>query len=97
MRFETIPGEQAQVDWGYFGEFYDSDKKRFIRLCCFVMILGYSRTRFIHFFDGDNTTNFLKGHNLAFEYFGGIFRKNGQGKSSVSRKLRVFIKREDFI
>ena len=75
MRFETIPGEQAQVDWGYFGEFYDQDKKRFIRLCCFVMILGFSRTRFIHFFDGDNTTNFLKGHNLAFEYFGGYPRE----------------------
>lgn len=75
MRFETIPGEQAQVDWGYFGEFYDCDKKKFIRLCCFVMILGYSRTRFIHFFDGDNTTNFLKGHNLAFEYFGGYPRE----------------------
>jgi len=75
MRFETIPGEQAQVDWGYFGEFYDHDKKKFIRLCCFVMVLGFSRARFIHFFDGDNTANFLKGHNLAFEYFGGYPRE----------------------
>lgn len=75
LRFETIPGEQAQVDWGYFGEFYDQDKKKFVRLCCFVMVLGFSRTRFIHFFDGDKTDKFLKGHNLAFEYFGGYPRE----------------------
>lgn len=75
QRFETIPGEQAQVDWGYFGEFYDLEQKRFIRLCCFVMILGFSRMRFIHFFDGDKTYHFLKGHNLAFKYFGGYPRE----------------------
>lgn len=75
QRFETIPGEQAQVDWGYFGEFYDNEQRRFIRLCCFVMILGFSRTRFIHFFDGDKTYHFLKGHNLAFEYFNGYPRE----------------------
>lgn len=39
------------------------------------MILGFSRTRFIHFFDGDKTYHFLKGHNLAFEYFGGYPRE----------------------
>lgn len=75
MRFETMPGEQAQVDWGYFGEFYDYESKKLIRLCCFLMILGFSRMRFIHFFDGDNTDNFLLGHNLAFEYFGGYTKE----------------------
>ena len=75
QRFETLPGEQSQVDWGYFGDFYDYEQKRVIRLCCFLMILGYSRTRFIHFFDGDDTDNFLMGHNLAIEYFGGITRE----------------------
>ncbi len=71
LRFETIPGEQAQVDWAYFGEFYDSEKKKLVRLCCFLMVLGYSRMRFFHFFESDDTHNFLKGHNFAFEYFGG--------------------------
>lgn len=69
--FETLPGEQAQVDWGYFGKIYDHELKKEIRLCCFLMVLGYSRTKFIYFFDGDNTENFLHGHNKAFEYFGG--------------------------
>jgi hypothetical protein len=39
------------------------------------MVLGYSRMRFIHFFESDDTHNFLKGHNLAFEYFGGYTRE----------------------
>lgn len=71
LLFETLPGEQAQVDWGYFGTLYDPELKKDVRLCCFLMVLGYSRTKFIYFFDGDNTENFLAGHNKAFEYFGG--------------------------
>lgn len=75
LRFETIPGEQAQVDWAYLGEFYDQDKKKIIRLCCFLMVLGYSRMKFIHFFESDDSHNFLTGHNLAFKYFGGYTRE----------------------
>lgn len=75
LRFETIPGEQSQVDWAYFGDFYDHEKKKIIRLCCFIMILGFSRTRFIHFFESDDSHHFLKGHNLAFKYFGGYTRE----------------------
>lgn len=37
MRFETLPGEQSQVDWGYFSEFYDQEKKNHVKLCCFLM------------------------------------------------------------
>jgi transposase len=75
LRFETIPGEQAQVDWAYFGDFYDQDKKKIIRLCCFIMILGFSRMKFIHFFESDDSHNFLTGHNLAFNFFGGYTRE----------------------
>ena len=75
LRFETLPGEQSQVDWAYFGDFYDHSLGRKIRLCCFLMVLGFSRMRFIYFFDGDDTGNFLQGHNLAFSYFGGYTRE----------------------
>lgn len=75
LRFETLPGEQSQVDWAYFGDFYDQSLGRKIRLCCFLMVLGFSRMRFIHFFNGDDTSNFLLGHNLAFNYFGGYTRE----------------------
>ena len=40
-RFETNPGEQAQVDWGEFTLDYDSSTKR---IHAFVMLMGYSRT-----------------------------------------------------
>ncbi len=75
LRFETLPGEQAQVDWGYFGNFYDNELKQNIRLCCFFMVLGFSRKKFIYFFNGDNTDNFLLGHNLAFKYFNGYTKE----------------------
>lgn len=72
IRFETLPGEQGQVDWGYFGEIYDNELKKVVKLYCFVIVLGYSRTKYIEFFTNQNTTSFLKGHNNAFKYFGGI-------------------------
>lgn len=75
MRFETLPGEQSQVDWGYFGEFYDQERKKLVKLCCFLMVLGFSRMRFIYFFEKDDTDHFLMGHNLAFGYFGGYTKE----------------------
>lgn len=75
LRFETLPGEQAQVDWGYFGNFYDREQKKTIKLYCFFMILGYSRTLYIEFFERADIVNFLKGHNNAFRYFGGYTKE----------------------
>lgn len=75
LRFETLPGEQAQVDWGYFGEIYDQEQKRRIKLYCFFMILGYSRTLYIEFFERAHIENFLIGHNNAFKYFGGYTKE----------------------
>lgn len=39
LRFETKPGEQAQVDWGYVGEIIVDEKVR--KLYCFVYTLGF--------------------------------------------------------
>lgn len=75
LRFETIPGEQAQVDWAYFGDFYDHEERKIIRLCCFIMVLGFSRMKYIYFFKSDDSHNFLTGHNLAFKHFGGYPRE----------------------
>lgn len=75
LRFETLPGEQAQVDWGYFGNFYDREQKKTIKLYCFFMILGYSRMLYIEFFERADIINFLKGHNNAFKYFGGYTKE----------------------
>src|SRR6185503_11935943 len=41
VRFETEPGQQAQVDWGHFGLINHQGRQR--RLYGFVMTLGWSR------------------------------------------------------
>jgi transposase len=70
LRFETIPGQQAQVDWGSFGNFTDLDgKKR--KLYCFCIILGFSRMRYIEFTTDMKTETLIKCHINAFEYFDG--------------------------
>jgi len=72
VRFETMPGLQAQVDWGYFDAYhvYDEYGKEH-KLYCFLMILGYSRMRYIQFVTDMSTTTLIKCHINAFNYFGG--------------------------
>ena len=70
MRFETIPGKQAQVDWGTAGTYVDENgKKKYIYF--FTMILGYSRMRYVEFVTSMKEEVFLKCHINAFHYFGG--------------------------
>lgn len=72
LRLRTLPGEQAQVDWGHFGYMSIGAAKR--PLMAFVMVLSYSRKVFLHFFLNARTENFLRGHELAFQYFRGVVR-----------------------
>jgi len=75
MRFESLPGQQGQVDWGHFGEIYDIELRKTVKVYCFFMILGYSRMKYIEYFTNQDTTSFLKGHNNAFKYFSGYPRE----------------------
>jgi transposase len=72
LRLRTLPGEQAQVDWGHFGKVQIGRAQR--RLIAFVMVLSYSRMIFVRFFLGDHTANFLRGHVAALRHFGGCPR-----------------------
>ena len=47
MRFETSPGEQAQVDWGVVS--YKEEDGRKHRMWAFVMVLGFSRAIYVEF------------------------------------------------
>jgi transposase len=71
IRFETMPGLQAQVDWAHFEDHRvmlgGTEKK----LYCFLMILGYSRMRYIEFVTDMTTTTLIRCHINAFRYFGG--------------------------
>lgn len=46
-RFETLPGQQAQLDWGECGTVTVTGKAR--KLYVFVYVLGYSRRMYAHF------------------------------------------------
>lgn len=69
VRFESAPGEQAQVDFGqvrcWIGE---------ARLAAqvFVCTLGYSRRVFAVAFARQRLTEFLAGHEQAFRHCGGV-------------------------
>jgi transposase len=73
MRYETQPGQQAQVDWSSFG--YISVDGRQQRLYAFVMTLGYSRMMYVEFTTSTEVSRWLRCHQRAFEYFGGVPRE----------------------
>jgi len=72
LRLRTLPGEQAQVDWGHFSYLTIGKAKR--PLMAFVMVLSFSRKIFLHFYLNQRTENFLRGHEEAFKAFGGVPR-----------------------
>lgn len=71
VRFETVPGLQAQVDWAHFEEHRIVVNGEEKKLYCFLMILGYSRMRYIEFVTDMTTTTLIRCHINAFRYFGG--------------------------
>lgn len=73
VRFETAPGEQAQVDWGHFGTIEHRGRPR--RLYAFVMTLGWSRAMYLEFTTSLESAWFLRCHLHAFHYFGGAPRQ----------------------
>ncbi len=70
IRFETAPGEQGQVDWGYFG--FITHHGQVMRLYAFIMTLGWSRACYVRFTISSDTTWFIRCHLHAFAYLGGV-------------------------
>jgi transposase len=73
LRVETEPGEQAQVDWGSFGQMRIGNTTR--PLSCFAMVLSWSRALYIDFSLDQRADTFLRMHQRAFAAFGGVPRK----------------------
>lgn len=46
-RYETLPGKQAQVDWGECGSIEENGQRK--KLYVFTLVLGYSRMLYAHF------------------------------------------------
>ena len=70
LRFETKPGEQAQVDWGSLTYVSRDGSRR--RRWAFVMVMGYSRAIYLEIARRADVATFIACHLNAFEYFGGI-------------------------
>ena len=75
VRFETVPGLQGQVDWGFFENYRVYEDGEYKKLYCFLMILGYSRNRYIEFVTDMSTDTLIRCHINAFHFFGGYPRE----------------------
>lgn len=70
IRFETLPAQQAQVDWKEVGLWDIDGVPR--KVYAFVMLLGYSRRAYVHFTLDMTSSTLLACHVEAFTYFGGV-------------------------
>ena len=68
VRLETDAGEQGQVDFGQVTLLLGELRKK---VWAFVMVLSYSRHRFVRFVEHQDTNTWLDCHIRAFEFLGG--------------------------
>jgi transposase len=69
VRFETGPGEQAQVDYGQLWVWIGALPEK---VHLFVFTLGYSRRLYARGYPHERLTTLLDGHERAFRWFGGV-------------------------
>ncbi len=72
VRFETEPGEQAQVDWGSFTYLTPEGRRRSV--WAFVLVLSWSRALYVEFVPRADVATFIRCHVNAFEALGGVPR-----------------------
>lgn len=73
IRIHTLPGEEAQVDFGYVGYTHDDEGKR-RKTWVFNMRLSYSRLDYYEKVYDQKVETFILCHIHAFDYFGGVIK-----------------------
>lgn len=75
VRFETAPGEQAQVDFAQFHVVFADEPSTPRIVWLFSMVLGYSRLIWARFVLRQDLPTVLRCHISAFEAIGGVPRE----------------------
>jgi transposase len=70
MVLHSLPGEEAQVDFGYIGTLKVNGAPR--KAWIFVMSLSYSRYMYVAITLDQSVQTFIRCHTEAFRYFGGV-------------------------
>ena len=71
-RFETPPGQQAQVDFAHFKAVFDDEPDRVRTVWLFSLVLAHSRWLWGRFCTGQDLQTVLRCHIAAFEAMGGV-------------------------
>ena len=74
-RFETPPGQQAQVDFAHFKVTFSAQPDTARTVWLFSMVLGCSRFLWAEFVMHQDLSAVLRCHMAAFEQFGGVPRE----------------------
>ncbi|WP_425620822.1 IS21 family transposase [Desulforudis sp. Tu-874] len=73
VRFETKPGEQAQVDFGRYRYLTPDGTPRYV--WAFVLVLAWARAMYVEFIQRADVAGFIRCHINGFARLGGIPRK----------------------
>ena len=75
VRFETAPGEQAQVDFAHFKAVFDDEPGVVRVVWLFSIVLGHSRYLFARFCLHQDLQTLLRLHIEAFQHLNGVPRE----------------------
>ena len=89
IHLETEPGDQGQVDFAYVGMLKDM-KGDLRKAYAFIMVLSYSRYRYVRFVFNQDIETWIESHKRAFEFFGGVPR------TILLDNLKAGVTRPDF-
>jgi transposase len=89
VRFETPPGEQAQVDFAYFQTAFTDEPGVIRTVWLFSLVLAHSRMMWGRFVLRQDMQTLLRCHSAAFEALGGVPRQ------ILYDRMRTVFRQED--